>query len=259
MANVACNCLASIEKVKVGGIDIARLDIEATAALMVRAAREHARGARPLNLTSANGEVVARYRSNADFAKLIDDADLISADGQPLVFASKWFGSAALPERVATTDLYDHVAERAEREGVSFYLFGASEEVNRKTFQMTRRRYPNLRVAGRSHGYLTGAELEAKIDEIDALAPDILWLAMGVPTEQRFVERWGERLKNVGLIKTSGGLFDFLSGIKPRAPRVLQKCGLEWAFRIAVEPRRLLWRYLMTNPLAIVQLVRATA
>ncbi|GAC1332846.1 MAG: WecB/TagA/CpsF family glycosyltransferase [Beijerinckiaceae bacterium] len=259
MVDVAHDCLASVEKVKVGGIGIARLDIDATAAVMVRAAREHARGKRPLNLTSANGEVVARYRSNAAFAKLIDDADLVSADGQPLVFASKWFGSAALPERVATTDLYDRVAAFAERDGVSFYLFGASEEVNRKTYEMTRQRYPKLKIAGHSHGYLTGAALEAKIDEIDALAPDILWLAMGVPAEQRFVERWSARLKNVGLVKTSGGLFDFLSGSKPRAPKILQKLGLEWAFRIAVEPRRLLWRYLMTNPLAIVQLVRATA
>jgi N-acetylglucosaminyldiphosphoundecaprenol N-acetyl-beta-D-mannosaminyltransferase len=251
--------LARVEKVKVGGIAIARLDLDATAKLMIRLAQARRRGERPLNLTSANGEVIARYRSSTTFAKLIDGADLVSADGQPLVFASKLFGRAALPERVATTDLYDRVAARAERTGATFYLLGADEEVNRKTYEITRQKYPNLRIAGRSHGYLAGAALEAKIQEIDALAPDILWLAMGVPTEQLFVARWSPRLRNVGLIKTSGGLFDFYSGAKPRAPKSVQTLGLEWAYRILVEPRRLFWRYAVTNPVAIVQLVRATA
>jgi exopolysaccharide biosynthesis WecB/TagA/CpsF family protein len=245
--------------VRVGGLDIARLDLDATAHLMVRLVQTHVRGERPLNFTSANGEVIARCRSNPAFAKLIDDADLVSADGQPLVFASRLFGRAALPERVATTDLYDRVAARSERAGATFYLLGASEEVNRRTYEITRKKYPGLRIVGRSHGFLAGAALEAKIDEIDALAPDILWLAMGVPAEQIFVERWSPRLKNVGLIKTSGGLFDFYSGAKPRAPKSVQTLGLEWAYRILVEPRRLFWRYAVTNPVAIVQLVRATA
>jgi exopolysaccharide biosynthesis WecB/TagA/CpsF family protein len=251
--------LAQIEKVKVGGIDIARLDLNATAELMVNLVQTVPRGDRPLNFTSANGEVIARYRSNRAFAKLVEDADLVSADGQPLVFASKLFGRVALPERVATTDLYDRVAARAERTGVSFYLFGASEEVNRKTYELTRRKYPDLNIVGRSHGYLAGPALEAKIDDINAFAPDILWLAMGVPAEQRFVDRWAPRLNDVGLIKTSGGLFDFYSGAKPRAPKVLQTLGLEWAYRILVEPRRLFWRYAVTNPVAIMQLIRATA
>lgn len=253
------NVFANIEKVRVGGVEIARLDLDGTADLMVRVVQGRPPGRGPLNFTSANGEVIARCRSNSAFAKLIEDADLVSADGQSLVFASKLFGRGALPERVATTDLYDRVAARAERLGLSFYLLGASEEVNRKTYEITRGKYPNLRIAGRSHGFLSGAALAAKIDEIDALAPDILWLAMGVPTEQRFVERWAPRLSNVGLIKTSGGLFDFYSGTKPRAPKLVQTLGLEWAYRVLVEPRRLFWRYAVTNPVAIVQLIRATA
>lgn len=255
----ARDVLARIDRVKVGGIEVARLDLDQTADLMVDLAQSRVRGEEPLNFTSANGEVIARYRSNRAFAELIDDADLVSADGQPLVFASRLFGRAALPERVATTDLYDRVAARAERTGASFYLFGATEEVNRKTYEITRRKYPNLKILGRSHGFLSDMALAAKIDEIDTLAPDILWLAMGVPTEQRFVDRWASRLRNVGLIKTSGGLFDFYSGTKPRAPKAMQTLGLEWAYRILVEPRRLFWRYAVTNPVAVMQLIRATA
>ncbi len=253
------NLLATIERVKVGGIGIARLDLDGTADLMIEIVRDRQHGTRPLNFTSANGEVIAHCRSKPEFAKLIDGADLVSADGQPLVFASKLFARAPLPERVATTDLYDRVAARAERSGVSFYLFGATDEVNRKVFELTRRKYPALNIAGRSHGFLRGNALEEKLDEINDVAPDILWLAMGVPIEQEFVDRWSSRLNNVGLIKTAGGLFDFYSGTKPRAPELMQALGLEWAYRIFVEPRRLFWRYIRTNPVAMMQLVRATA
>ncbi|WP_159730441.1 WecB/TagA/CpsF family glycosyltransferase [Methylosinus sp. Ce-a6] len=247
-----------IEEVTVGGARVARLDLAGTARLMIEAARRPARANGPLYLTSVNGEVLARRRASRAFAELVDRADLISADGQPLVFASRLLGERSLPERVATTDLYPLVAAMAEREGVTFYLYGATEEVNRATYEETKRRFPGLRIVGRSHGYLRGEELERKIDEIDALAPDIVWLALGVPREQEFVIEWSDRLRNVKVIKTSGGLFDFLAGAKRRAPMWMQKAGLEWAYRLRLEPRRLLLRYVTTNPIALLLLLRHT-
>jgi exopolysaccharide biosynthesis WecB/TagA/CpsF family protein len=211
-----------------------------------------------LFLTSVNGEVLARRNADPDFAALIDSADLVNADGQPLVVASRLLARKSLPERVATTDLYPIVAREAEGEGVSFYLLGASEESNRGTFQATKRRFPRLDIRGRCHGFLSGAALERKLDEIDALAPDILWLALGVPREQEFVRLWRHRLRNVKMIKTSGGLFDFMAGAKTRAPQWVQQAGLEWAFRLAQEPRRLLRRYVTTNPVALMLLMRHT-
>ena len=111
--------------------------------------------------------------------------------------------------------------------------------------------YPDLKIVGHSHGYLRGDALRAKVDEINALAPDYLWVALGVPYEQAFVEEFTPRLSNVGVIKTSGGLFNFLSGSRARAPQWMQNVGLEWAWRIWLEPRRLFWRYLTTNPRAL--------
>ncbi|MBG0808944.1 WecB/TagA/CpsF family glycosyltransferase [Methylosinus sp. H3A] len=247
-----------IEEVIVGGARIARLDLAETARLMIEAAGRPARESGPFYLTSVNGEVLARRRASRDFAELVDRADLISADGQPLVFASRLLGARALPERVATTDLYPLVAQMAEREGVTFYLYGATEEINRATYEVTKRRFPGLRIVGRSHGYLSGEELERKIDEIDELAPDIVWLALGVPREQEFVAKWSDRLGNVKVIKTSGGLFDFLAGAKKRAPKWMQKAGLEWAFRLQLEPGRLFLRYVTTNPIALLLLLRHT-
>ena len=258
---IAGNCtpaIADVEQLIVGGARVARLSIEQTAALMVNLARAAVLERSPLYLTSVNGEVLARrYRSPA-FAELLDSADLISADGQPLVIASRLLLGKGLPERVATTDLYWVVARVAQEQRVSFYLFGAEEEMNRRACDMTKKQFPQLDICGRSHGYLKGDALEKKLNEINALGPDILWLALGVPGEQEFVRAHRGRLPNVKIIKTSGGLFDFVAGARSRAPLWMQKCGLEWAYRLALEPRRLLVRYLTTNPVALMLLLTRT-
>jgi N-acetylglucosaminyldiphosphoundecaprenol N-acetyl-beta-D-mannosaminyltransferase len=241
----------AVPRVPVAGMPVAALDMEETAELMIAAARVRTGPARPLYLTSTNGEVISRCARDPSLDRLFRIADAVSADGQPMVFASCLPGRRRLPERVATTDLFHAVARRAEAEGLSFYLYGADEEENRRAVATVRALYPRLRIAGRSHGYHKGEALDAKLDEIDALAPDILWLALGVPREQAFAVAYARRLRNVGVIKTSGGLFNFLSGRRRRAPAWLQRVGLEWTWRLALEPGRLLVRYATTSPHAL--------
>ena len=162
-------------------------------------------------------------------------------------------------ERVATTDLVQEVAKLAEDAGVSFYFLGASEEVNAKAVEEMQRRYPKLVFAGRRNGYFSRDEEDAVIAGINAARPDILWIGLGVPLEQQFIERNIGRLTGVGVIKTSGGLFDFISGKNARAPAWMQAAGLEWLYRVWLEPRRLAMRYLTTNPQAIGALIRHSA
>ncbi|MGN6548562.1 MAG: WecB/TagA/CpsF family glycosyltransferase [Pararhizobium sp.] len=241
---------------RIGGLPVVAIDRETAAASMIRAARSAERGRRPLYFTSVNGEVVARARRDADLDAMIRSSDQILADGQPLVFASRFLCRTALPERVATTDLFHDVARIAEESGETFYLFGATEEENRRAVARARALHPKLRIVGASHGYLRGAALLAKLDEINALAPDILWLGLGVPLEQKFVHDFSDRLTNVGVIKTSGGLFNHLSGKNRRAPGWMQAAGFEWLWRALIEPRRLFWRYLTTNPAALYAILR---
>lgn len=244
------------DTVTIGGLPIAVLDRQQTARWMIDRAATRPRGTRPLFLTSANGEVIARARSDAQLRRLFLGADQVVADGQPLVWASRLRCRTALPERVATTDLFHDVAKLAERTGHSFYFLGATAEENTRALATIRRLYPRLNIAGAHHGYLRGAELKAKLAEIDARAPDILWLGLGVPHEQLFVAAHAHELPSVGMIKTSGGLFNYLSGKNSRAPAWMQRAGLEWLYRIALEPRRLFWRYLVTNPVAVWQMLR---
>ena len=247
---------ASIPRISLGGLRLAVLDMEATASFMIDAVRPRRRTGRPLFLTSANGEVLARCSTEPQTERVFRAADLINADGQPLVTVSRLKSRTPLPERVATTDLFHVVARKAQAAGLSFYMFGANEEENAAAVARIREIYPRLRILGRCHGYLKGEELRAKVDEINRLAPDYLWVALGVPYEQLFVAEFMPLLSNVGVIKTSGGLFNFLSGSRSRAPRWMQQTGLEWAWRIWLEPRRLFWRYLTTNPRALYLLLQ---
>jgi N-acetylglucosaminyldiphosphoundecaprenol N-acetyl-beta-D-mannosaminyltransferase len=242
---------ASVPRITLGGLRLAVLDIEQTANFMVGIVFPERRVSRPLYLTSANGEVLARCSTEPITERLFRAADLINADGQPLVTVSRLRSKPPLPQRVATTDLFHVVARKAAAARLTFYMFGADESENALAVANVRKTYPDLQIVGHSHGYLKGEALRAKVDEINALAPDYLWVALGVPYEQAFVEEFTPRLYNVGVIKTSGGLFNFLSGSRARAPRWMQAAGLEWAWRIWQEPRRLFWRYLTTNPRAL--------
>lgn len=236
--------------VTLGGLPITVVSRAEEAELMVRlAARRRDTG--PLFFTSANGEVIARTSMDPDLAALFREADQIVADGQPLVTLSRFVCRMRLPERVATTDLFHDVATRAQQHGTTFYFFGASPEHNAAAVAAARRAYPRLAIVGASHGYLSGDALTAKLAEINALRPDILWLGLGVPREQHFFRDHRHELTNVGLVKTSGGLFDHMSGKVARAPKLLQRLGFEWLWRTLMEPRRLFWRYLCTNPRAL--------
>jgi exopolysaccharide biosynthesis WecB/TagA/CpsF family protein len=211
---------------------------------------------RPLLFTTLNGQVAALCGADRSIRALFEQADLISADGMSAVFASRLVCPVALPERVATTDAFHDAARLAVDTGATFFFFGASEAVNKAAVERVQRQYPRLRIVGRRDGYFSREDEPAIIDMLNQAAPDVLWLGLGVPRQQAFALANRDRLTGIGVIKTCGGLFDFLAGLRPRAPRWMQKSGLEWAYRAALEPRRLGWRYLTTNPRALYLLLR---
>jgi exopolysaccharide biosynthesis WecB/TagA/CpsF family protein len=148
--------------------------------------------------------------------------------------------------------LFYDVVREAEARGATIFMLGANEASNGLAAQLVKDKFPRIKLVGRRHGYFTSEEEEIVVcGQIAALAPDILWVSMGVPREQEFIVRHRHRLTSVGIIKTSGGLFDFLSGSKQRAPAWMQNAGLEWLWRAWLEPKRLGWRYLKTNPYAL--------
>jgi exopolysaccharide biosynthesis WecB/TagA/CpsF family protein len=114
-----------------------------------------------------------------------------------------------------------------------------------------------LQIAGRRHGFFEPEDEQAICDEINASGADVLWVGLGVPLEYEFCLRHRSHLKP-GWIVTCGGCFNFAIGAYKRAPGWMQRAGLEWLHRVWREPRRLFWRYAVTNPLAIFLLLTRT-
>jgi exopolysaccharide biosynthesis WecB/TagA/CpsF family protein len=243
---------AAVAAVRVGGLPIAVMNRRQTALYTVDCAmsgKGHDR--RCLLHTTANGQVISLCASRPDVRRLFDEADLVSADGMSVVFASRMRCPSALPERVATTDTFHDVAVVAAERGATFYFLGGTQETVEGAARRARQLHPRLRLVGWHHGHF-GRECDDEIgDEINAAAPDILWVGMGVPRQQEFIIGQRARWTRIGVAKTCGGLFDFLAGKNSRAPIWMQSAGLEWFYRAMLEPRRLGWRYLMTNPHAM--------
>lgn len=244
----------------IGGLPIAVIDRAGSAELMVDTALARRGTAQPpLVFTSANGQVLSLCAQQPELRELFLTADLIHADGMPMVFVSRLFHAKPLPERVATTDFFHDAAIVGQRRGARMFFLGAAKAVVDQAVRRAKSLYPQLDIVGHTCGYMRReGDEERIIGIINEAEPDILWLGLGVPREQEFALRNRERLRSVGLIKTSGGLFDFMSGKNTRAPEWMQRTGLEWAYRIYLEPRRLAGRYLMTNPHAIYLLLTRT-
>ena len=237
-----------LPKLVIGGVEIARLDRSDTADLMIAVAGLADRNRPPPLFTSANGEVLSRCSRDPKTRQLFDSADVVSADGQPLVLASHWLSKMPLPERVATTDLFHDVAERADKIGLTFAFYGASPGELEKAVHNVRERYSNIRIVAASHGYLSDRDETEFLTRTAQKRPDVLWLCLGTPREQELYFRKCEYLRGVGVVKTGGGLLNFLSGTNSRAPLLWQRAGFEWLYRLLLEPRRLFWRYALTNP-----------
>jgi exopolysaccharide biosynthesis WecB/TagA/CpsF family protein len=241
-----------IRTLRVGGVRVAALDRAQTAALTIETALARRGHNTPCPIfTTINGQGISLCASRPDVQSVFEQMDLISADGQSIIFASRLFYRSALPERVATTDAFHDAAALAEQRGARFYILGAVEDVNCRSVARVKEMYPRLEIVGRRNGYFSREEESAVIDAINDAEPDVCWVGLGVPSQQQFLLRNRHRLTRVGVAKTCGGLFDFLSGDRSRAPRWMQAAGLEWAYRAMLEPRRLGKRYLVTNPHAI--------
>jgi len=204
--------------------------------------------------TSLNAATVSRARRDPAFRATLAAFDYVDLDGMSLVYWSRLTRGPAAAARVATTDFIHSAARTAAAHGVSFFLLGATEDSNRAAAARLRELYPKLHIAGRHHGYVEAAE--PVIEQINRSGADIVWVGMGVPAEQQFIQTHRAAFSRAAWVKSCGGCLDFVSLKAPRAPQWMQHAGLEWSFRLANEPRRLLWRYAITNPHACMLLLR---
>jgi exopolysaccharide biosynthesis WecB/TagA/CpsF family protein len=249
----------SYAEVVVGGLRTACLSRDGLAHMMLAdclAARRNPER-HPRLIFASNGHAIALAAQDAGFRAVLEQADILHADGQAAVFASRLLTRTPIPERSATTDFIHDAARMGAAHGLRFFLFGATEEANAEAARILSETYPGLRIVGRRHGYFSPVEEDEICDEINLTQPDVIWVGLSVPLEYQFAVRNRDRL-SAGWLVTCGGCFNFVTGAYKRAPRWMQAAGLEWLFRLVREPKRLFWRYAVTNPLAIFYLLTRT-
>ena len=171
--------------------------------------------------------------------------ELVSADGQAVVWASRLLGDP-LPERVPGIDLMQELFGLAERRGFRVFILGARADVLERACRTILAAHPRLQLVGIRDGYFS-AEQEGEVaHEVRNARPDILFVAMSSPRKEYWLGRYG-RMIDVPFVMGVGGAIDVVAGVTHRAPALLQRLGLEWAYRLAQEPHRLWRRYTVIN------------
>ncbi|WP_214409883.1 WecB/TagA/CpsF family glycosyltransferase [Sphaerisporangium fuscum] len=209
---------------------------------------------RRISIGVVNAAKIVNMRGDAMLRESVLDCDLVLADGQAVVWASRVLGHP-LPERVAGIDLFLELLAEGARRGHRVYFLGARPEVLSRVLDEVRRRFPGLVVAGARDGYFTDDEAGQVAREIAATRADMLFLGITSPKKEIFVGEWGETT-GAKIIHGVGGSFDILAGETRRAPRAWQRLGLEWLYRLLQEPMRLGPRYLKTNAAFLLMLAR---
>lgn len=203
----------------------------------------------PHQIVVLNAAKIVIARSDAELKRIILSADLIGADGVPLIWVSKLLGNR-LPGRVNGTDLMEEMLKLANKKGYRVYFFGAKQEVVEKVVEVCKMKHPHVRIAGFRNGYFSHDEEPEIVNNIRNASADMLLIALPTPLKEKWVAR-NLRQLSVPVCHGVGGSFDVFAGYVSRAPVWMQEHGLEWLYRLYQEPRKMLKRYLVTNTLFV--------
>jgi N-acetylglucosaminyldiphosphoundecaprenol N-acetyl-beta-D-mannosaminyltransferase len=196
-------------------------------------------------IATVNPEFVMAAQKDPDFLSVLHQASLCIPDGVGLLWAARILGQR-LPERVAGSELVYHLGELAAEKGVPLFLLGAAPGVAEEAAAVLQQRYPTLIIAGTYAGSPDPAENDRIVTLINDSAAQLLFVAYGAPNQDIWIARNRDRLTAVRVAVGVGGSLDFITGRSVRAPRWIQKLGLEWLHRLIHEPWR--WRRMLALP-----------
>lgn len=191
------------------------------------------------------GKIVA-MQTDLQLRQSVNESDLINADGQAVVWASK-FLNKPLKERVAGIDLMINLVKLAHKQKHKIFFFGAKEEVVKKVVEIYSEQYSPEIIAGYKNGYFRKEEEKDIAEQISKSGANILFVAISSPTKENFLYENKQLLSNVNFIMGVGGSFDVVAGKVKRAPLWMQNLGMEWFYRFVQEPKRMWKRYLVGN------------
>jgi len=189
-------------------------------------------------IVTINSENATKALENKIFLDVIKNADLVIPDGIGIIFASKILGDK-LPERIPGIDLSYKLLEISNEKGYKIVLIGGKEGVAEGAKENLKKIFPNLNISMTYNGYFNEDEERIIVDEIQKIEPDILLVGMGSGKQEIWIWNNRENFKNIGVCIGVGGTLDIWAGKKKRAPKLVQNLGLEWLYRVIIEPKRI--------------------
>lgn len=242
------------QRITMMGCGIDNLSMEETLARV----EEFIRSGRAHQHVVVNVDKLVKASRDPALRRIVNACDLVSADGMPVVWASRLLGKP-LKERVAGIDLFEALMRRAGERGWRVFLLGAQDEVVWTVAAIYRERYPGLQLAGWRDGYWQGEQEEARVARMVAESrADLLFVAISSPKKEQFLGKYQAAMR-VPFAMGVGGTFDVVSGRVRRAPGWMQRAGLEWFWRFLQEPRRMFRRYFIDDMLFVWLLIKEAA
>ena len=190
----------------------------------------------PHQVVTANAEIIYQASRNEKMRNVINQAQMVTADGSGVVWASKQLGHP-LRQRVTGIDLVNSICEQSARKGWKLYILGAAPGVAATAAVNIRQKFPGCNIVGTHHGYFNAKEEKQIVAELLQLQPDVLFVALGAPKQEYWIAEHMAQLQ-IPVSMGIGGSMDVLSGNVKRAPRWMQKMSLEWLYRLLIQPTR---------------------
>lgn len=240
------------DRVNVLGVGVSALNLDIALAKIKQALEKREKGY--VCVTGVHG--VSEAQDNPEFRQILNRAFLCTPDGMPLVWVGRWHGRKEM-DRVYGPDLMLDVLTLSEQTGWRHFLYGGANGTAEALRQKLKERFPKLQIVGTYQPPFRplNAEEQAELEEsVRAAQPDIMWVGLSTPKQERFMAANLARL-DVTLMFGVGAAFDFFAGKVRQAPRWMQRSGLEWFFRLCTEPKRLWKRYLKNNPLFVIRII----
>lgn len=200
-----------------------------------------------------NVEFIMTAQKDKEFYKILKESSLSTPDSIGVIIGAK-LQKKSFPERIPGQSYFRKVIELSNEKGYTIYLLGGEPGIPEQVKENLLKIFPNVNIVGTHHGYFDESEEKEIIQEINKLQPNVLFVALGAPKQEKWIAKHRKELK-VDIATGQGGTYDYEAGKIKRAPKIVQKCGMEWLWRLCMQPKRIVRQVVL--PMYLIKVIFA--
>ncbi len=243
--------MIGIERKSILGVSVDMIDMNLAIAQINNLIKNNDKGN---YIFAINAEKIIALQKDSFLKEMSEKATLLIPDGMGAVLAIRILYGIKV-QRVPGVDLMHNICKEASKKGYKIFIYGAKEEVNREVVEKLYSIYPGINIVGRCNGYLSEEKMGDLVKKINESQADILFIALGSPKQEKWIQKYLPELTSVKICQGIGGTLDTIVGHVKRAPELLQKSALEWLYRLIKEPKRI--RRQIIIPIFVLKILRA--